>query len=134
MKIALLMVGIILLVAIIFIVIRSVVMKLISMGILVLALVLVVSLGATKFNGLITPIAISSEEISLYVEGEPKEFLLEQVQRVDIKELEGWKVEITFSVGGFIIPMTMNSLIYEWGVQNVLYKTFGNKIYDHRSW
>lgn len=125
-----LVVGIILAVGLIFLFVKSVVIKLLSMGLLVLTLVLAIALGGEKFSGFISPITIDDGVVQVQHEGKTVSFTAKDVSRIDVyKDVEG-KIGITFNVKAQLYTVTISSFAYEWGVKNALIKAFGNVVND----
>lgn len=130
MLIIALTVGIVIAVGIIFMVIKSVVIKLISMTLLVIALVLVIALGSDMIKEKVKPITIDNNTVIVYHEGEEVEFKARQVRRLDVANGTEGGIVITFIVEGFSYPVKVGKFSYEWGLKNELNKKFSAVMND----
>lgn len=125
-----LVVGIILAVGLVFMFVKSIVIKLLSMCLLVLTLVLTIALGAEKFTGFISPIAIDEGVVQVEDQGKLVTFTAKDVSRIDVyKDKEG-KIAIRFVVKDKLYTVAVSKFAYEWGVKNALIKAFGNVVND----
>lgn len=123
-------IGIVVAVGIIFLVIKSLALKLLSLALLVVAFTLVIALGGDKLNQFVKPFAIDHDTVQIYQEGKPVQFKVSDVRRVDVtKDVEGGLI-VTFTVEGFTYSFSTNKISYEWALKNKLNKEFGMVLYD----
>lgn len=131
MKIIALTLALIIVVAIVFIIVKSVMVKLISMFILVFGLILVFAFFGDNIKSKTQPIAIDNTTLIVYQDGEKMEIPNRTIQRVDVNIAEGGKVVITFIKGDARILVEVSKFSYEWRLKNSLNKQFQGRIYDH---
>lgn len=105
-------------------------MKLFSLLLLVLTFTLVISLGGDKLSQVVKPFSMDNNTVQIYQEGEPVQFKISEVRRVDVTSAVTGGIKITFIVEGFTYSFTTNQLSYEWALKNKLNKEFGSLMYD----
>lgn len=131
MVIAGLIIGIVIITALIFLLLKSMVVKLLALSLVVLAFVLVIALGGNKFNSFVKPIGIEDDKVLVYQDGEPIQFNASEVTRVDVYEnTQTGKLAVRFVVSANMYEISISSLAYEFGIRNALLKTFGNLVND----
>ena len=106
-------------------------MKLLSLGLVVLAFVLVFALGGNKFNSFVKPIGIEGRELLIYYEDEPLLFDVAEVTRVDVyDDSKTGKLTVRFVINANMYEIPVGTFAYEFGVRNALIKAFGNLVHD----
>lgn len=125
-----LLIGVLIAVGVVFLVVKSLVIKLLSLLLLVFALVLVLAFTGNKLQESFKPIAIEDNVVQVYQDGEPVQFKVKEVTRVDVtNDPEGGK-KVTFTVEGFLYSTNVSGLGYGWVLKNELNKHFSKVIYD----
>lgn len=122
--------GIVLVVGIIFWVIKSLALKLLSLTLLVVAFTLVIALGGDKLSQFVKPFSIDHDTVQIYQEGVPVQFKISEVRRVDVTNAIQGGLNITFIVEGYEYSFSTSKIAYEWTLKNELNKKFSTLLYD----
>lgn len=116
---------------VIFLFIKSVVTKLFTLGLVVLAMIFVIAIGSDTLSYLVKPLVINENEVQVYEGNVPVRFDTSEVRSVTVvNNPEGRGVKISFVVGEKVYDTVVSTFVYEWSIKRVVHKVFSGRLYD----
>ena len=127
MFIALLFLAVFVATAAVFIIVRSMILKMVAGFIFITSLVMVFVFFGDSIKAKTTPIAMGDGVVQLYVEGEKIIIPKDQINRVYVGK-PGSKVKLEFITNGQIVAVEVSEFAYEWTIKNSLKREFKSKL------